>query len=88
MNDESIMHLTVDSDINTRKGVHADMALVAEREGTVRIDFISADITDNEGNAKGVLTSRVYMSRKDLLSFKNSIDEMLIHHSDQENGDR
>ncbi len=88
MAEETMMHLTIDSDMSTRKGVHADMALLAEREGTVRIDFISADIADDEANAKGVLTSRVYMSRKDLLIFRNAIDEMLVRHSDQENGAR
>lgn len=81
MNEEKTVALTIDSDINTRKGVHADAALLAEKDDVVRIDFISTDIMDNGNEARGLLSSRVYMSRHDFMSFRNSIDAMLHNNS-------
>lgn len=46
------------------------------------MDFISTDITEDDGNLRGALTSRVYMSKNDLRSLRDTIDAALRRRPD------
>ena len=82
MSEEKLAKLTIDSDVETRKGVQADVVLMVEKDGSVRMDFISTDITEDDGNLRGALTSRVYMSKNDLRSLRDTIDAALRRRPD------
>lgn len=78
---QSIINLTVDSDTQTRKGAFADFAVVSEKDGVARLDFLLGDInpddSDAEGDIRGVLVSRVFMSASDLSGLRDQLGALL-----------
>lgn len=47
------VHMTLDSDVQTRMGVHADTVMVHEKGGIVRLDFILGDIPLGDSEIRG-----------------------------------
>lgn len=72
------VHMTLDSDVQTRMGVHADTVMLHEKDGVARLDFILCDIPMGDGEIRGVLSSRVFMAVDDLKILRDEIDG-LIH---------
>lgn len=75
------MTINITSDVTTRKGAYADLALVTLDGAVARLDFVSRDVP-NESRTEAVLTSRVYMTAKTLGELKRAIDECLSEHAD------
>lgn len=71
------MHMTLDSDVQTRMGVHADAVMLHKRGGIARIDFILGDIPVGDGDVRGVLSSRVFMDVDDLVILRDEIDALI-----------
>lgn len=72
--EERKVTLDIDSDVETRKGVHADIAMLSTKGGTTRIDFLNADIAIDPNSARAVLSSRVYMSNEDVIALRDMLD--------------
>lgn len=68
--------VNVSSDISTRKGAFADLALVTTSDGLARLDFISRDIPSSDVS-EAILTARVYMTVSNLAALRDAIDERL-----------
>ena len=87
MSDEkqAVLHLTVDSDINLRKGCFSDLALVSEKDGIARIDFLLGDMSEGDGSVRCALVSRIFMTHRDLVNLKNMIDDHLAATGKTEN---
>lgn len=75
-------NVTIDSDIKTRGGVVSDIALFATKDGISRIDFLIGDIPDGDDSIRAALVSRVFMSNKDLLSFRDNLNEFIDNNVD------
>lgn len=73
--------VNITSDVTTRKGAYADLALVTLDGEVARLDFVSRDVP-SENRTEAVLTSRVYMTTKTLRELRRAIDECLSEHSD------
>lgn len=73
--------VNITSDVTTRKGAYADLALVTLDGAVARLDFVSRDVP-SENRTEAVLTSRVYMTTKTLGELRRAIDECLSEHSD------
>lgn len=73
--------VNITSDVTTRKGAYADLALVTLDGAVARLDFVSRDVP-SENRTEAVLTSRVYMTTKTLGELRRTIDECLSEHSD------
>lgn len=71
------VRMTLDSDVQTRMGVHADTVMVHERGGVARLDFILGDIPMEDGEIRGVLSSRVFMNVDDLKILRNEINTVV-----------
>lgn len=71
------VHMTLDSDVQTRMGVHADTAIIHEKGGVARLDFILGDIPMGDDEIRGVLTSRVFMNVDDLKILRDEIDGVI-----------
>lgn len=71
------VHMTLDSDVQTRMGVHADTVMVHEKGGIVRLDFILGDIPLGDSEIRGVLSSRVFMDVDDLKILRDEIDAIV-----------
>lgn len=76
-NKQETLHLAIDSDINSRKGCFSDIALISEKDGVARIDFLLGDMAENENNIRCALVSRVFMSRENLFNLKSQIEQHL-----------
>lgn len=79
MNEEITVNIS--SDIPTRKGAYADLALVSIDSGLARLDFISRDVPTT-GASEAILTARVYMTVGNLAALRNAIDERLGPNAD------
>lgn len=73
---EESITINISSDIPTRKGAYADLALVDIENGIARLDFVSRDLP-TQNRTEAVLTSRVYIPVAALVSLRESIDERL-----------
>lgn len=76
MNERKVT-INIDSDVETRKGVHADVAMLSTKGGATRIDFLNADITLDDVNVRAALASRVYMNNEDVIALR----DMLVSHT-------
>lgn len=68
--------LNIDSDVETRKGVYSDIALVSRHSDMARVDFISGD-RPGAGSIGAVLSCRVYMPLSSLVALRDSINDQL-----------
>lgn len=71
------VHMTLDSDVQTRMGVHADTVMLHKKGGIARLDFILGDIPMGDGEVRGVLSSRVFMTVDDLKILRDEIDGLI-----------
>ncbi len=74
--DENARSVVIDSDVSTRKGVFSNFAMISTTGGVSRVDFLLTDI-DSEGSSRAVLSTRVFMGSRDLLSLRDAIDAHL-----------
>lgn len=79
------LHLAIDSDISSRKGCFSDLAIISEKDGVARIDFLLGDMAENENNIRCALVSRVFMSRENLVNLKSQIEQHLSSIGPSEN---
>lgn len=70
-----IRKIVVDSDIETRKGVHADIAIARTKGGVTRIDFLLGDI-EEEDSIRAALVSRVYMNNEDVCALRSALNSV------------
>ncbi len=75
-------NISVDSDIQTRKGVYAtfgavDNAIFQKQGGITRIDFFAVDRKQNDSEVEGFLATRVYMSFDDFKTFIDSANRYI-----------
>ena len=66
--------LNIDHDPQTRRGCFSDLAMAATNGPNTRLDFISTDIPDENGNIRGVLSARVYMSNESLIALRDMLN--------------
>ena len=72
------VQLSIDSEIGTRKGCFSDLAIITDKDGVARIDFLLGDIPGESGDdIRCALVSRVFMSVRDLVNLKTAIDDQL-----------
>lgn len=71
------VRITIDSDTETRKGVHADNFSITTRGDSVRIDFFLSDIQGENGENRGVLASRVFMDVSDLPELRDTLNDVI-----------
>lgn len=71
------VNISIDSDVETRKGVHSNIVLLTTEGPVTKIDFLNADISVEEDEVRAALSSRVYMSNEDLVALR----DMLIRHT-------
>lgn len=71
--EEKAVSIEVESDVATRKGTYADVATLASKRGTTRIDFVSTDSSDGEV-VKAVLSARVYMDNADIIALRDMLN--------------
>ena len=69
--------VSIDSDVQTRKGVFADFALIRTNGTSTVLDFILNDMPVSETESRGVLTARVFMSNSTVLDLR----DMLVAHT-------
>ena len=74
---DTIQHITIDSDIETRKGSYSDAVLVDVKNDTARVDFVHIDINEPDGSARGVLTNRIFMGRDALIMLRDAAESAL-----------
>lgn len=72
--EERQIHIDIDSDTETRKGVFSNISMLTDEGPLTRIDFLNSDIHVTEENSRAVLASRVYMTRDDLVLLRNVLD--------------
>lgn len=75
--DKIQVRVTVDSDTETRKGVHADNFSITTRGDIVRLDFFLSDIQGEHGETRGVLSSRIFMDVNDLPELRDTLNEVI-----------
>lgn len=75
--DEQRMSIVVDSDVETRKGVHSNLVSLTVNGSLSRLDFLYGDIDDGSGGMRAVLSSRVIMQTEDLVALKALIESHL-----------
>lgn len=69
--------VTIDSDVETRKGVHADNFSITTRGDSARLDFFLSDIQTEDGETRGVLSSRIFMDIGNLPELRDALDEVV-----------
>lgn len=74
--EKKIITINLDSDVQTRKGVHANMVQAVDLGHSTRLDFILSDIEDENG-PRGVLSARVYMDNANIKALR----DLLIDHT-------
>lgn len=72
--EDQATHITIDSDVETRKGVHANVVQASTRGGLTRLDFLSADLIGEDNEGRAVLSARVYLDNFDLLALRDMLN--------------
>lgn len=69
--------LVIDSDIETRKGVHSNLSTLTMNGDIARMDFFLGDIVNPDGEQRAVLSARIFMHKQDLVAVRDMIDRVL-----------
>ena len=68
------LRIVIDADPASRAGRHADLATATTKGGTTRLDFLLADIPQDDGSMRAVLSSRIFMNNEDLMTLRDTLD--------------
>lgn len=68
-------NLTVEATPEMRRGAHADFATVRTTGGVSTLDFLLVDTVEPSGDARGVLSSRVFLSNESLVALRDMLNE-------------
>ncbi len=66
--------VSIDHDPQTRKGCFSDLAMATTNGPNTRLDFISTDIPGENGNIRGLLSARVYMTNENLIALRDMLN--------------
>lgn len=73
------LNVNVDSDVSTRKGVHADIVIAETNGADTRLDFVllerSGGPAAGDGGVSAVLASRIFMSRDNVIALRDMLNE-------------
>lgn len=67
----------VATDPSVRKGAYANFVMLGSRQTEEILDFFFIDSNDEDGNMSGVIVSRVIMSRDNLMSLRDALNDHL-----------